>query len=142
MRAPIRPAVGGLFVVSLVLAAGCGGAVGQPTGKVTFRGEPVAGAALTFQPVSNPDAVATGVTGADGQYRLDYGGKGGVPVGKCTVRVVRWTLPNGKTLPPGEAGAALKSDETKAVQTAYVFERDVAAGAGTIDFELTEGKKE
>jgi len=36
----------------------------------------------------------------------------------------------------------LKGDTTKSVSLTVVFERDVAAGASTIDFELTEGQKE
>jgi hypothetical protein len=138
MRAPAPR----LFAVGLLVLAGCGGSVGHPTGRVALRGTPVAGAELTFLPTSDPDAVATGVTDVDGKYRLDYGGKRGVAAGKVTVRVVHYTLPNGKPLPAGEEGAALKADETKALRTTYVFERDIAAGAGSLDFELSEGKRE
>jgi hypothetical protein len=132
----------GALLGALLFVSGCAGPVGQPTGRVTLRGVPVAGAELTFLPAADPNAVATGVTDADGKYRLDYGGKRGVAAGKATVRVVYWTLPNGKPLPPGEEGSALKADETKARQTTYVFEKEVPAGGATIDFELGEGKRE
>lgn len=128
-------------LLAALLAVGCGGAVAQPTGRVTLKGEPLAGAELTFLPAADPNAVATGVTDADGRYRLDYGTKRGVAVGKATVRIVRYTLLNGKPLPPGEQGTALKGDDTKSVRHTYTFEKDVAAG-GAIDFELSEGKKE
>jgi hypothetical protein len=137
---PVR--VRGSLLVALVVVAGCSGSVGQPTGRVTLRGVAVSGAELTFLPAADPDAVATGVTDGDGKYRLDYGGKRGVAAGKATVRIVHWTLPNGKPLPAGEEGAALKADETKAVRTTYLFEKEVPAGSGTLDFELSEGKKE
>ena len=134
--------VRGPVLVALLVVAGCGGSVGQPTGRVTLRGAAVSGAELTFLPSADPNAVATGVTDGDGKYRLDYGGKRGVAAGKATVRIVQWTLPNGKPLPAGEEGAALKADETKAVRISYLFERDVPAGTGTLDFELGEGKRE
>ncbi|HVK10942.1 MAG TPA: hypothetical protein VM597_19385 [Gemmataceae bacterium] len=137
---PVR--VRGSFLVALLAVAGCSGSVGQPTGRVTLRGVAVSGAELTFLPAADPDVVATGVTDREGNYRLDYGGKRGVAAGKATVRVVFWTLPNGKPLPSGEEGAALKADETKALRTSYLFETDVAVGDGTLDFELSEGKRE
>ncbi len=126
----------------LALVAGCGGALATPSGKVTLNGEPVADVSLTFLPAANPDAVASGVTGADGLYRLDFGTKRGLATGKCTVRITRYTLKNGKPLPGGEQGTALKNDDKKSVRITYVFEKDVTAGDATLDFELNEGKKE
>ena len=49
-------------------------------------------------------------------------------------------MPNGKPLPGGEEGAALKNGDKKVVRTVYSFERDLAAGASTGDFELSEDK--
>lgn len=137
-----RAAAGAACAAALLLAAGCGGSLGTPGGKVTLGGNPVADASLTFLPAANPDAVASGVTGPDGTYRLDYGTKRGLAPGKCTVRVTVYTLKSGKPLPGGEQGAALKGDDTKTVQHTYVFETDVPAGASTLDFELNQGKKE
>lgn len=125
--------------VLLGLLVGCGSSC-KPSGKVTLRGEPIAGAELIFRPVATPDAPIIGLSGSDGAYRLDYAGKSGVPTGKCRVVVTHYTLPNGKPLPGGEEGAALKSGDKKVVRTVYSFERDLAAGASTQDFELSEGK--
>lgn len=48
---------------------GCGGSdLAKVTGKVSYNGQPVAGATVTFMPASG--ALATGTTDADGQFTL------------------------------------------------------------------------
>lgn len=136
-----RPAGAGLLVAVLIVFTGCGGSVVKPRGKVTLKGQPAAGAELVLQPGANPDAPVAGIAGADGVYTLDYAGKGGVPVGKCRVVVTHYTLRNGKPLPEGEEGAALKANETKVVKNVYVFEKEIATEPGELNFELSEGKK-
>lgn len=130
-----------LFAVLLAFTSGCGGSVGKPQGQVTLNGTPVVGAELRFQPEANPDAPVTGQSGEGGKYVLDFAKNGGIPVGKCTITIVYYTMPNGSPLPSGEQGAALRSDPDKIVRHEYVFEKEIVAGANALDFELTAGTK-
>jgi hypothetical protein len=137
----IRTAAIVFLACTPLLLTGCGDATGRPQGKVMLKGQPVAGAEIVFQSEANPDAPVTGLSGAGGEYTLDYAGRSGVPAGKCKVTITHHTLRNGKPLPEGEEGATLKSDPSKSVRNVYVFDRDIPAGGGTLDFELSEGKK-
>src|SRR5690348_2228199 len=126
----------GLFVIVLLAAAGCGRPAGQPAGKVTWKGQPVAGAELTFEPQAGPEAAAYGASGADGTYHLEFRKGGGLPVGPCKVTITRYTLPNGKPLPEGEEGAALRGNEEKVRRHSVVFDKEITPGANALDFEL------
>jgi hypothetical protein len=126
---------------ALVLACGCGDPTGRPAGKVTLGGQPVVGAELRFEPSANKDAPVTGLSGEGGVYVLDFGKKGGVPVGPCVVTITYYTLPNGKPLPGGEQGSALRSDPEKVARHEYVFEKEVVKGDSAMDFELSVGRK-
>lgn len=130
-----------LAPAALLALAGCGRSVGQVSGKVLWQGQPVAGAELTFQPEKAPEDRFSGVSGEDGAYYVSYGDRGGLPAGRYRVVVNRYTLPNGKPLPAGEAGQALRA-EGRAVRQSYAFEQDVAAGANVVNFELTRGRKQ
>lgn len=130
----------GLLLVGGVVLAGCGTPVGRVTGKVTHKDQPVAGAELVFQSEAKKDEQFFGNAGDDGTYQVSYRTYNGLPVGRYQVTVRHYTLPNGKPLPPGEAGAALKSDE-KAVERVYVFTKEIVTGTNAVDFELTKGKK-
>jgi hypothetical protein len=127
-------------VFGAVLLVGCGTPSGRAKGKVTFQNQPVAGAELVFQSEANPDERCFGVSDDGGAYHLSYGPRGGLAVGRHQVTIVRYTLPGGKPLPAGEAGDALK-DDGKAVKQAFVFEKEIASGANTVDFDLAQGKK-
>ena len=63
-----------LITLSLSLAAivGCGydPNLGQVSGIVTYKGEPVEGATVSFLPVSTDGVLAVGKTEADGRYVL------------------------------------------------------------------------
>ncbi|MBY0513260.1 MAG: hypothetical protein K2P78_05040 [Gemmataceae bacterium] len=88
-----------LLVVSPLLFAattGCSGPDGQKPvfpvgGKVTFNGESMAGAIITFHPLDNPDLRAqrsTGVADKDGVYELTtYPKEDGAPAGEYAVTV-------------------------------------------------------
>jgi hypothetical protein len=141
MRALARAAACGVFVTGLLAAVGCGGATGQPTGKVTRNGKPVPDAEITFTSATNSRATVHGSTGPDGVYHLSYIRDGGLPPGKYTVTVAFYTLRNGKPLPDGEEGAALRGDDEKVIRHAVEYDRDIAAGGNPHDFELTEGRK-
>lgn len=128
------------LLLVLPFGAGCGAPLGQATGKVTWKGTPAARADVVFTPEADPDAAVFGVSGPDGTYHLDYARKRGVLAGKCKVTITWFTLRDGKPLPDGEAGAALRGDDEKVLRHVYEFDKAVAAGPNPIDFELAEGR--
>lgn len=130
----------GLLLLGLVCCVGCGEPVGQVTGQVTWKKQPVAGAELRFQASSNPEDIYSGLSSEDGKYQISYRTHQGLPVGAYKITITRYTQAGGKPLPAGEAGAALKS-QGKAVRQVFAFDRTITAGANTLDFELSEGKK-
>lgn len=129
-----------LWLGVFLCLSGCGSSVGKATGRITLGGKPVAGAEIVFTSAANENQEFFGLAGDDGNYQVSYRELRGLPVGHYRVTVSRYTLPNGKPLPEGEAGEVLKSDGRAAKQT-YVFEKDIGAGSNTVDFELNEGKK-
>ncbi len=94
-------AIGLALAVSAVLVSGCGGGSGgfataKVRGKVTFDGQPVADASVTFTPQKSADGGKTGQTGKsaagttdkDGVFVLSTYGQGdGAVVGKHSVTV-------------------------------------------------------
>src|SRR5262245_52624927 len=92
------------LVVLLGLAAGCGG--GSPfapvSGRVTLKGQPLAGARVAFQPADTgklelaPGSVGT--TDEDGRYTLKVvstAGRSGALVGRHHVVISKSNLPAG-----------------------------------------------
>jgi hypothetical protein len=81
----------------IVFIAGCGGGQSYSTarvsGRVTLDGQPLANAAVVFQPVAgkdrNPGPGSGGTTDADGRYTLSVVGTGsrGAVIGKHQVRI-------------------------------------------------------
>ena len=130
------------FALSLatLTLVGCGPAAGRPTGRVLDEGEPVAGAELLFESQSDGKTVAIGgMTGSDGVYALDYSVYSGIPVGPAKVTVKRTVTRDGDPLPEGEEGASLvRAGQTKT--QVVEFEREIAPGPASVDFELTEGQ--
>jgi hypothetical protein len=124
-----------------LFTSGCGGEpTGQVTGRVTLQGQPLHGAAMVFVSTTNPDHVFTGASARDGTYQVSYRIGDGLPAGNYKVTITIYTLPSGLPFPPGERADVLK-DEGKLVEASYVFEKDIAAGANTIDFEVSQGQK-
>jgi hypothetical protein len=126
----------------VVLVAGCGGGPYAPiSGQVKLNGQPLAGAAVTFQPYSRTDLTpgpgSGAVTDADGRYRLKVIGKEtlGAVVGMHKVRITMFQKDDSaddrppklsKTVP-----ARYNSKDTP-------LEFDVpAAGSDSADFSLT-----
>lgn len=63
-----------VFLLGSMMLVGCGGAVDRPkthsvTGKVTYKGQPVKGATVTFRKQDAP-RTSLGVTKEDGTYSL------------------------------------------------------------------------
>jgi hypothetical protein len=119
----------GLFGIALLALAGCGGGDDSPrpvTGRVLYRGAPLAGGTIVFAP--DPERggdgpVAWGEIGADGRYALrTTTGEGASP----GWHRVTFAAAAGKALP------ARYSDPARSGQTCEVK----AGKANEIDFEL------
>ena len=114
---------------------------GTMSGRVTYQGQRVGGAEMKFAPAEKTDDWFSGVSAQDGTYQVSYRGLKGLPVGRYQITITVAALPSGVPFPPGELSDSLRSDG-KLVETAYVFEQDVASGENKIDFELTQGQKQ
>jgi hypothetical protein len=71
---------------------GCGPSLSPVKGKVTYQGQPVAGATVNF--VSPQGRIATGVTDAGGQFALSTRGRPGAEVGSYAVSVTKYSPPS------------------------------------------------
>ena len=129
-----------LLAVGFFGITGCGKPVGQLAGTVTNKGAPVSRAELMFQSTANAEGQYFGISSDSGAYSINYRGQNGMPLGGYTVTVSHYTLSNGKPLPPGEEGEALKNKKGAVKKATYDFAVDVLAGVNKIDFELTQAK--
>jgi hypothetical protein len=97
----VRMTAGGLMSVGTLWLAGCGGASGAAdrpevlpvSGTVTYAGQPMAGATVTFKPEEAGQPSAFGKTDAQGRFRLTtfVADDGAVP-GSHTVTVQKYTI--------------------------------------------------
>jgi len=85
-----------IVLVTFFLAAailGCGGGGGlslvRVKGKVSYKGQPVSGASVTFQPSEGTPAVGT--TDANGEFTLTTGGRPGAVVGEHRVAITKYS---------------------------------------------------
>jgi len=67
-------AFAGLFILISIGCANPDARYSMVEGTVTFNGEPVAGATVSFQPVSPDGESASGMTNASGRFTLTSGG--------------------------------------------------------------------
>ena len=118
-----------------VVLSGCGGSLAQIGGKVTHRGEAVAGAEVVVESAADSRLQYFGRTREDGSLYVGYRDKSGVPVGPCKIRVTHYTLRDGKPLPSGEPGQVLRGSE-KALGKIYLFEQALAGGKNVLDLKL------
>src|SRR5262245_44737795 len=85
-----------LIIGLLLLTAGCGSSSMAPvSGRVTWKGQPVANAIVTFEPISdeeNPGPGSFGRTNANGEFTLvpNNGPGQGALVGRHKVRIVAY----------------------------------------------------
>ncbi len=92
---------------------GCGGAeedvpeLVPATGIVTYKSEPLAGAAVNFVPRDGtPGTGAYGVTDAAGKFTLKHRSEAeGIEPGTYTVAVTKMTMPDGGPIPDGQDAA-------------------------------------
>lgn len=104
----------------LIALSGCGPKTARLSGKVTLAGQPVPSAEIEFAPVNDPTKNYRGLTIAGGDYQVDYGSAGGLPLGEYRVTITIHVTQSGALLPEGEAGLAMKSSG-QAVQRRYVL---------------------
>lgn len=77
----------------LLSLVGCGGGVAdapklaEVKGTVTYNGNPVAGANVTFMVEKKP--ISVGTTDASGKFMMTTGGRKGAPVGSAKVGIVK-----------------------------------------------------
>lgn len=112
-----------------VAVVGCGGdgpELARVKGKVTYNGQPVAGATVTFMPTTGP--LATGVTDSSGEFTLTTTGKPGAVLGKHRVGITKMAA-------AGEGGAAgMTPDDMKKMQ----MEQMKGGGDETVKSEIPE----
>jgi hypothetical protein len=133
------------YVIPLLVLppAGCSGGpygTARVSGRVTLNGQPLAHAAVTFQPIApsgqfNPGPGSGGFTDADGRYTLKLIGTDstGAVVGKHKVRI---------TLVPQDNSADDRQKRSKELPAKYnkktKLEYDVPpGGTASADFQLT-----
>ncbi len=143
----MRRALLGLLFLWLL---GCGAAEpsGLPLvpvqGKLHWKGQPLAGATVTFVPRgATVGWGATGVSREDGSYQVvETGGRPGIPMGEYQVTVSRRVLPDGKPVPPGDTIPPAESPARESLPPAYsdanqtILRATVPAHGGTFDFTL------
>jgi hypothetical protein len=136
------------LVAAAVVAAGCGGgAKTAPTsGRITYKGKPVAKAHVSFTPVEGDRRAATGLTDDDGRYTLETFAPGdGALVGHYRVSIIA----RGPDRPPrpGEMGSGMPGEMMPGdpvIPTKYFapdssgLTFEVKPGKNQADFELTD----
>jgi hypothetical protein len=141
-----------LLLAGLVALSGCGKGpyeTAPVSGRVTLDGQPVANAAVMFQPVApegtvNPGPGSYGITDAEGRYTLKLVGKEtrGAVVGKHKVRVENYTDPGDSS----DDGPRKRVKPAQPIPGKYnrgeaILEFEVPAdGTDKADFPLTSGK--
>jgi len=117
----MRLFIHGLLLASLTVWAGCGGEAGLDgttavSGVVTYKGQPVEGANISFSPTGGTGRAASALTDAEGRFQLTTlkPGDGALP-GSYQVAVSKTEVQNAMT--PEEAQAYfekhLKTPEVK-----------------------------
>ena len=125
------------ILMMVFVLAGCGGGDSGPeladvTGKVTLGGQPLANATVTFIPSGGDGTTASGTTGAEGDYELDYSlSKKGCQPGSYTVRITTAVEDDDGNLSEEKVPAKYNAEtELKA---------EVKSGSNTVDFALESG---
>jgi hypothetical protein len=130
-----------LAAVCLMGFSGCGAATAPVSGQVLLKGKPVPGAEIQLVPVNDASKSYRGISLNDGTYQVDYGQAAGLPLGKYRATVTVYQTADGRPLPEGEAGQALKASG-KAIMRKYVLEVPVEKGAGNVNLDLDKATPE
>lgn len=129
-----------LVAVVLLSLTGCGTPTARATGTVTRAGKTLEGVEITFERDGSPEYSVHGKVGPGGRFYLNYPSVQGMPLGRYRIILTRYTLPNGKPLPGGEEGEALRAEESRVQKSMVRFEKDLSAGNNTLDLEWNEGR--
>lgn len=127
-----------LLGLLLFAISGCGPKTARLTGKVTLGGQPVPNAEIEIAPVGDQSKNYRGLSLANGDYQIDYGPAGGLPLGEYRVTVSVYVTKAGALLPEGEAGAVLKNSG-QAVARPYELSL-VVDKAAQVDLNLDTAK--
>lgn len=135
LRGTAKAGLGALVVLGLILAAGCGKRV-NVTGKVLENGKPIAQAELRLASESDATLFVSGISDQNGVYMLDTAGKRGIPPGRYKVSITWWRLRDGKPLPEGEAGSALRGT-SKVRSFSAELSTEIKADSSSVDLDVT-----
>lgn len=137
-----------LMVIVCGWITGCGSSgpkMGQVSGKVTYKGQPVAKATVTFIPAEQGSRPGIGITNEAGEFNLTTAEPGdGVLAGNCKVAIVARAPFEGK-LPAGVGEAFLEEvqNQGKALIPEKYFNpessqlvAEVKEGSNTVTFDL------
>ena len=94
--------IGLVCLISLSLL-GCGQRLTEVRGQVTYRGQPLPGATVSFVPTQGQ--IATGVTDVGGHFTLETGRRPGAAVGEYKVCVTKFS--------PASLGSRVSAAEIK-----------------------------
>ena len=109
---------------------------GAVTGRVTWKGEPLVDALVTFEPAKGRPSY--GRTDASGVYRLEYRGKPwGAVVGEHVVRITTSQLLNPEEEQQGADPEVSSEILPRQFNRATTLNATVTEGANTINFDLT-----
>jgi len=95
IRQLARIGILGAISVGLVGCGGGGPKLGKVKGKVTYNGQPVAGATVTFKPSQGP--LGIGTTDASGEFTLTTAGEPGAVLGDHKVFITKHAAREGTT---------------------------------------------
>lgn len=134
-------ALGWLVMALLIPVAGCSGSsrpdTAPVTGLVTYKGEPVAEAQVSFIPAQGRPA--SGATGADGRFELSTFEAGdGALLGDHTVTVMKMAPAPGEEDDMYAEQLSLIPEKYANLQTSPLKATVTATGPNEFEFDLTE----
>jgi len=127
------------FMAAIAIGCGGGGVSGTipVSGKVTYKGQPVAGAIVTFNAEGAEGRTAVAVSGADGTYKLRTLESDGAMPGKYKVTVIKTEAAESATLSMEDAA---KQAGKPAAAAKELLPPKYANGAETpLQFEVKSG---
>jgi hypothetical protein len=128
-----------VLVGLLVGLTGCGSKLASVSGAVRLDGKPLAAAGIMFHP-KDGSPVSSGVTDAEGRYRIESGNTYRIKPGEYSVTVskTRTTGVSATGIPvPGQVKTEYLAPVQYATPAASPLRVTVAEGSQTHDFELT-----
>lgn len=143
-------ALASLSMLVLLVLLGCGASgppMGQVSGRITYKDQPVPKATISFMPKAVGARPAIGISDDAGYYHLTTTNpRDGALVGEHVVAIVAKAAYDGP-LPPGAGAAMLEELETQGkplIPERYFsgatsgLTASVKSGSNTLDFPLTE----